>query len=88
MTASELLQQYPLQKLIEALPEIIIRDKKKFYLLQDVFKLYISKNMNVWECVYLNNRDMQSLYEVRNKDFSMCIAEMISVLIQEKHIEL
>jgi hypothetical protein len=83
MTPQELLNDFSLDIVVNHLPAEVIKDKKKHYLMRDVFELRITRGQcfKEWECYYINDRDLKILYQTKNKDFSLCMAEMLLKLL-------
>jgi hypothetical protein len=90
MIPKEIKDKYTIPEMLDMLPAEVIKGRKNFFYLHEVFDLAIrkSKLFNTWTVEYFNDRTVKTLFQHQSTDLSVCLATMVQELIENKYITL
>jgi hypothetical protein len=90
MDSKEILVKFTVEQMLAILPAEIIFQKKRWFLLDEVFELAIrkSKVFNTWTVEYYNERSFKYYYHVQNVSLPLALATILSELNEGKFIEI
>lgn len=80
---------YPVEQLLNFLPNSLIKEHKQFFRYSEVFDLKIERDaLNNWVITYINDMSMKTLFNQIHNDIHTCLAMMITELIENKYISI
>ncbi len=78
---------FPVDQLLNILPGTIVRGKKSFFKSEEVYDLRIEKDsLNNWVASYMNNLGLKPLFTVNCLDLHLCIAKLVTILIEHNYL--
>jgi hypothetical protein len=82
-----LMNNYPLNQMLNMLPKTIIKDKKKMFRYGEVFDLNITRDaLDNWVISYINDKNLSTLFINIYPEIHRCAAIMLTELIENKYV--